>query len=274
MKNNIKSLAIIAGRGNLPKLAIEKCIHDNIKFQLFLLHGENYKHDYGSFNPITLKYGQISEFIKINKKLKISNILMIGAVTKPDFKSISVDKKSAILLAKILAKRILGDDAVLKSVVSFFEKEGFAMVKIEELLHDIQSPKGDLTKREVSKDEIEDIKIAKDAIDAISQFDIGQSIVVAQKQVIAVEGEEGTDKMIKRCGDLDIKYKNSAILVKMSKKNQSDKADLPTIGVNTVQNCIENHIKGIAIEANKTLIVDKEYAIRLANENNIFIIAI
>ena len=274
MQNNIKSLAIIAGRGNFPILAIKHCQKHNIRFQLFLLHGEDYKHDFSPFKPITLKYGQISEFIRINNQLGISNILMIGAVTKPDFKSISVDKKSAILLTKILAKKILGDDAVLKSVVSFFEKEGFNMIKVEDLLQDIQASKGALTTRKASKDEIENIEIASKIINTISQFDIGQSLVVAQKQIIAVEACEGTDSMINRVKELPIDYKDSSILVKLSKKKQSDKADLPTIGLNTIKNCVKNGIIGIAIEANKTLIIDKADVIKLANENNIFIIAI
>lgn len=274
MKNDIRSLAIIAGRGDFPMLAIKKCIKNNINFKLFLLSGESYTHDYSPFFPVTLKYGQIAEFIEINKKLNITNILMIGAVTKPDFKSISVDKKSAILLAKILTKRILGDDTVLKTVIKFFENEGFKVIKINDFIDDLVVNKGCITNITPTIGNDHDIKIAKEAIAKLSDYDIGQSLVIAQHQIIAVEAAEGTDQMINRISTLPIDYKNSAILVKLSKVKQSEKADLPTIGIDTIKNCIKNNITGIAIEAGKTLIIDKEDVIRMANENKMFITAI
>lgn len=274
MKNSIKSLAIIAGRGQIPSLIIERCKKEGINYKLFLLNGEKYEYSYEDESPITLKYGEISKLLKIAKEEEISNLIMVGAITKPDFKSIKVDTKSAILLAKIMAKKLLGDDSVLDAVVRFFEKEGLKVLKIQDFLENIISEKGILGTAKPSKDDLTNIEIAKNAINHFSKFDVGQSMVVAQKQIIAVEGVEGTDEMIKRCGNLDIKYKNSAILVKMSKKNQSDKADLPTIGLKTVQNCIENGIKGIAIQAKLTLVLDKEKVVGLANENEVFIVVI
>ncbi len=274
MTNSIQSIAIIAGRGDLPKLTIEKCQKDNIKFQLFLISSEEYDHDYSQYQPYVLKYGEIAKFLEICQEHQIANIIMVGGVTKPDFKSITVDKKSAILLTKILAKKILGDDAVLKTVVSFFEKEGFKIIKVNDLLEDILAQKGNLTVSVPDSSDNNNIKIAKNAIEALSQFDIGQSLIVAQQQIIAVEAAEGTDNMINRIGTLDVDYKNSAILVKLSKKNQSKKVDLPTIGLQTIKNCIDNNISGIAIESGKTIIVDKEQVIALANDNKIFITAI
>lgn len=108
----------------------------------------------------------------------------------------------------------------------------------------------------------------------MSQFDIGQSLIVAQKQIIAVEAAEGTDAMIKRCGDLNISFKKDAILVKMKKLNQSGKADLPTIGADTIKNCKLNGITGIAIQAGATLIIDKDEVIKLADQSEIFLIAV
>ena len=80
--------------------------------------------------------------------------------------------------------------------------------------------------------------------------------------------------MIKRIKDLNIDYKDSAILVKLSKSGQSAKVDLPTIGINTIKECINSKIKGIAIESQKTLIVNKKEVVDYANQNNIFIYAI
>lgn len=274
MINSIKDLAIIAGRGQIPSMIIEKCQKENIKYKLFLLDGEKYEESYEDQNAIILKYGEVSQLIKILNEEKITNLIMAGGVTKPDFKSIKVDSKSAILLAKILANKLLGDESVLDTVVRFFEKEGLKVLKIHDFLDNIVCQKGNLTNNKPSKEDLQNIEIAKNAIEAFSEFDVGQSVIVAQKQIIAVEAVEGTDAMIQRCKNLNIEYKNAAILVKINKKNQSDKADLPTIGIVTIQNCINSDIKGIAIKSGLTLIVDKEKVIDLANKNGIFIIAL
>lgn len=274
MNKSINNLAIIAGRGQIPNMIIEKCKKENIRYKLFLLNGEKYEESYENEDPTILKYGEISQLIKILKEENINNLIMAGGVTKPDFKSIKVDTKSAKLLTKILAKKLLGDESVLNSVVTFFEKEGLNILKIHDFLDNIVSKKGNLTDTKPSKEDLENIKIAKDAIQTFSKFDIGQSVLIAQKQIIAVEAVEGTDEMIKRCKNLNIEYKKSAILVKMNKKNQSDKADLPTIGVKTIENCINSNIKGIAIKSELTLIIEKEKVIDLANKNEVFIVAV
>lgn len=272
--NNNESLAIFAGRGLLPEILIEDCQKNNRKFQLFLLESEEYDIDYSQFKPIKLPYGAVGKFLEILREKKIKNLIFIGAVNKPNFQSLKVDKKGTYLLAKILASKILGDDAVLRAVIKFFEKEGLKILRIDELLNDIVAKKSVLTKAQPSKENFEDIEIAKKAIRSFSDFDVGQSVIVAQKQIIAVEALEGTDEMIKRCSKLKVEYTKNAILVKMKKFRQSAKADLPTIGVDTIKNCHQNGIKGIAIQAGQTLIIHKDEVINLANELGIFIMVI
>ncbi len=272
--NNQEPIAIFAGRGVLPQMLIENCQKNNRKFLLFLLESENYDIDYSALSPIKLPYGNVANFLEILHKNDIKNIIFIGAVNKPNFHSIKVDKKGAILLAKILASKILGDDAVLRTVIGFFEKEGFKILKIEDILNDIVAKKSVLTKLQPTVANLADIELAKRAIRAMSEFDIGQGMIVAQKQVIAVEAVEGTDAMIARCGNLNIEFKKDAILVKMKKFRQSLKADLPAIGLDTIKNCHINGIKGIAIQSGATLIISKEEVIKLADDIGIFIIAI
>lgn len=269
-----EKLAIFAGRGILPKILIENCQKNNRPFKLFLLESEEYEIDYSAFDPIKLPYGDVAKFLDILRENNATAIVFIGAVNKPNFQSIKVDKKGAILLAKILASKILGDDAVLKTVINFFEKEGFKIMKIDELLDDIVAKKSVLTKIKPSSEDLDDIDLAKNVISRLSEFDIGQGVVVAQKQIIAVEAVEGTDNMIKRCGALAIDYRKEAILVKMKKNRQSKKADLPVIGAQTIYNCKENNIKGIAIQAGVTLIINKDEVVKLADQLGIFLTVI
>lgn len=270
-KSNLEPIAIFAGRGILPKMLIEDCQKKSRRFFVFLLDGENYEIDYSAFNPVTLRYGEVEKFLSIVRENKISNLIFIGGVTKPNFSSLKVDKKGTILLAKILANKILGDDAVLRAVIKFFEKEGLKILKIEDLLDCVISTKSTITEVKPDVKNLEDIKIGIEAIRHFSRFDVGQSVVVAQKQIIAVEAIEGTDLMIKRCRDLQVDYKEKSILVKLKKRNQSGKADLPTIGSDTIKNCHDAGICGIAIEAKSTLILQKEEVIKLANQLKIFI---
>lgn len=272
--SNLFPIAIFAGRGQLPKILIDDCLTKNRRFKLFLLHGENYEIDYSKFNPITLGYGEIEKFLKILNHENLNHIVFIGAVNKPNFASLKVDKKGAILLGKIIANKILGDDAVLKTVINFFEKEGLKIVRIYELLDCIISTKTTLTKVSPNTQNLIDIEIGAKAIKHFSKFDVGQSIIVSQKQIIAVEALEGTDEMIDRCAKLKNEFAKNAILIKMKKIYQTNKADLPTIGVETIEKCAKAKIIGIAIEANSTLVIDKENVIKKADEFGLFLITI
>ena len=113
-------LGIFAGRGKLPQMLISDCQKKGREFVLFLLEGEIYEEDYSAFNPTKFGYGEVEKFLKILHENKVKNLVFIGGVTKPNFSALKVDKTGAILLAKILANKILGDDAVLRTVINFF----------------------------------------------------------------------------------------------------------------------------------------------------------
>jgi DUF1009 family protein len=265
--HNLEKLAIFAGRGSLPMMLIEDCQQKNREFEVFLLQGEEYEIDYSQFNPTTIAYGEVEKFLKALRDKNVKNLVFIGGVTKPNFSSLKVDKTGAILLAKILANKILGDDAVLSTVINFCEKQGFKILRIDQLLDCVVSKRGVLTKAQPSKENLEDIALGVKAIKHFSNFDVGQSVVVAQKQLIAVEALEGTDAMISRCKDL----RQNSVLIKMKKSKQNMKADLPTIGVQTIRNCADAGIDGIAIQAGSTLILQKEEAIKIADELGLFL---
>jgi hypothetical protein len=270
-KNQNKKLAIFAGNGILPKLIIENCLKKNRDFLIFQLASQHYQIDYSKFNPIKIYYGELEKFLTILSENKIEEIVFAGGVVKPNFSSLKVDKTAAVLLAKILANKILGDDAVLKTVIKFFEKSGFKILPVDQILDCFVRQKQTLTIKKPTGENLSDISLGIKAIKNFSKFDVGQSVIIAQKQIIAVEALEGTDQMIKRCRDLKTDYTNNAILVKMKKINQSSKADLPTIGVETVENCFNSNISGIAIQSASTIILEKEEVIKSANKLNLFI---
>jgi DUF1009 family protein len=268
------NIAIIAGRGILPQLLIKELQKQDLKFTIFLLKSEQYENSYQEFNPISFEYGEVEKLLDNMSKHDIKNIVFAGAVNKPNFSQLKFDKTGRKLLGKILANKILGDDAVLRTVINFFEKRNIKILTIDQIIDCQIKQKGVLTLNKPNKDDLENIKIGTKAIKKFSKFDVGQSVIVAQKQIIMVEGVAGTDAMIKELARLDSSYKNSAVLVKLKKTNQSRKADLPAIGLQTIENCHKSQIKGIAIEAKSTLILQKKELIKKADDLGIFIIVI
>ncbi len=267
-------IAIIAGRGLLPQLIIEKFEKEHTPFFIFLLKSETYEISYDKFKPIFFDYGEVEKILQQMKSNNIKNIIFAGAVNKPNFSKLKIDKTGKILLGKILANKILGDDAVLRSVIQFFEKRNIKVLSIDQILDCQIKKKSILTSIKPSDSDFENIKIAHKAIKKFSVFDVGQSVIIAQKQIISVEGLAGTDDMINNLKNLKSAYKQDSILVKLKKRKQSHKADLPTIGLDTIKACHDSQIRGIAIEAKSTLILQKEQVVQKANELGIFIIVI
>jgi len=272
--NQTPVMAIIAGRGNLPLLIIEECQKKQQKFVLLLLASENYATDYSQYQPIYITYGEVEKLLAIFATHQVKQLVMAGAVNKPAFSQLKVDKTGSFLLAKILANKILGDDAVLKTVINFFSQHQIEVLKISQVLDCLANKLGVLTKQQPSAENMLDIELGKTAIKHFSNFDVGQAVAVAQKQIIAVEAVEGTDAMIARCQNLDIGYNKQAILVKMAKQKQSQKADLPTIGLDTIANLAKAGFVGLAIEFNKTIILQKHETIELANRLGLFVVVI
>ncbi len=267
-------IAIIAGRGLLPQLIIKQLQKQQTPFTIFLLKSEIYEFDYQKFKPVNFDYGEVEKLLLELKNKNINQIIFAGAVNKPNFSELKIDKTGKILLGKILANKILGDDAVLRSVIKFFEQRNIKILTVDQIIDCQIKERGCLTTNKPDSSDLINIKLASKAIKRFSEFDVGQSVIVAQKQIISVEGMEGTDAMIKNFKNLQSSYKDGAVLVKLKKKKQSRKADLPTIGIDTIKNCHNSQIKGIAIEAKSTLILEKEQVIKKADELGIFITVI
>ena len=262
-------IAIVAGNGDLPILVIEKCIQLGKPYFLIIIkdHGEytmnKFKCDY------TLKLNQIGKALKVIKNNKIDEIIMIGSIQRPSLRDMIPDLWTAKFLAKI-ASEPQGDDNILKNLSKELEYEGFKIIAPESFITNSLSKKGLMGKIKSSKSHDEymakGFKIAK----KFGELDIGQSLVIENGLVLALEGAEGTDEMIKR----SFKYKKSnkpSILIKIFKTSQEKRIDRPVIGVETVKLAFKYGFSGIALEANEVLIIDYEKTISIADKKNIFI---
>ena len=136
------------------------------------------------------------------------------------------------------------------------EKIGFAIVSLKKVLPDLFLGKGNQTKVKITQINSDDIKKGIKILKNNSKFDIGQSIIIQQGSVVAIEAAQGTDNLIKQSYPY-IKSIKQAVLVKMIKSNQDIRVDLPTLGMKTVKNIKKYSLRGIAYSSNLTVVLEK-----------------
>ncbi|MFA6465544.1 MAG: UDP-2,3-diacylglucosamine diphosphatase LpxI, partial [Desulfurivibrionaceae bacterium] len=190
----------------------------------------------------------------------------LGAITKTKiFKDVWPDLKGLTLWNKIDARQ---DDAILRAVAEALEKEGIHVLESTLYLKDLLFPKGVLTKKKPTAEQIEDIRFGWQTARAIGALDIGQCVVVRDRTVLAVEAIEGTDAAISRGGALG---KEKAVVVKVKKPKQDFRFDLPAIGEKTIETMAS--VKGavLAVETGQALLFDREAVIEAANRAGIVV---
>ena len=269
MVQKTSKIAIVAGNGFLPVQIIEKCIDLGKPYFLLVVndHGEEVLKKYNSDFVLHLnKIGKAIKYLKINN---IIEIIMIGAVNRPALKNMFPDLWTAKFLASI-SNKMLGDDKVLSNLAIALEKEGFKIIAPENILSNILSKKGVMGKISPQESHLRDMKIGFEIAKNIGKYDIGQSLVIEDGLIIALEAIEGTAAMINRASKYK-KSQSSAILIKVLKYNQEKRIDRPTIGVKTIEQIAKSGFAGIVAEANEVLIIDYEKTIETADKNNIFI---
>ncbi|MBR5599196.1 MAG: UDP-2,3-diacylglucosamine diphosphatase LpxI [Alphaproteobacteria bacterium] len=269
-RNKERKLGIIAGGGDLPEKLIQYCTQHQRDFFALAIK-DNANEDYfPSYVPHAwIRIGQAGTGFKLFKEEGVKEIVLIGTIHRPSFKDLVPDLRTTAFFAKLGAKAI-GDDGILRALVKEIEQEGMKVVGIQEVVPDLLSPIGVLTKASPNTEDEEDIRRGVEVASMLGRLDVGQGVVVQQGLVLGLEGIEGTDKLIIRCKDYKRKGK-SPVLVKLRKPEQDMRIDLPTIGPKTIENAYQSGFKGVAIHAGNTLIAKQEETIALANKYKIFI---
>jgi hypothetical protein len=193
---------------------------------------------------------------------------MAGGITKSNvFDGARLDVKGIAVFGKLL---IFHDDDILSAVARELEREGITVVSPTVYLPELLAPPGCLTRRRPSKGEVGDIEFGWMVAKELGRLDIGHCVVVRRKTVLAVEAIEGTDRAIRRGGEL---AKERAVVVKVCKPNQDLRFDLPAVGPETIKVMSSVNATVLAVEAGNTLIFDKEEMIALADANGIAIVS-
>ena len=269
MEIKTPKLAIIAGNGNIPFYLLDECEKKGRDYCLIIIEGhgkelaDKYKVDF------TVSLSKMGKAIKFVKGLEIKDILMVGGIDRPSLKNIIPDLWTAKFLAKI-GSNISGDNSILSNLTKSLEKEGFNIIAPENIIPSLLCPTGLLGKHKPNKDNKRDIldgfKIAK----ILGLNDIGQSLVIENGLILAVEAAEGTDSMISRTASIK-KEEKGGVFIKIIKPQQDKRIDRPVIGINTLKAVKDAGLDGVAIESKEILIINFNEVISYANNEGLFI---
>jgi hypothetical protein len=268
--SNLPKLGIIAGGGDLPLRLIEAARATGrphyvlaIKNQAVLSLSDSTPHDW-------VRLGAVGRGIDLLRANQVQEVVFAGPIKRPSLGAMMPDARMARFLAKI-AGRALGDDGLLRAVVAEFESEGFRVVGADDVVRGLVMARGQLGHHAPDEEAWSDIRHGIKIARAIGALDIGQSVIVQQGMVLGVEGVEGTDALIERCAGLR-REGPGGVLVKAKKPNQDRRVDLPTIGPATVARAAAAGLRGIAVEADHALILDRTAVVAEADRLSLFLI--
>ena len=269
----MKKLGIIAGNGALPLCLISACEQSKRPYFVIALKGAMTPDSLRKDQPHAwVRLGAVGKALRLLKKHEVEEVVMIGGVKRPSFTGLFPDWRGLKLLFKV-GRKALGDDALLKILIAEIESEGMTVTGIDKILPHLLIKKGVYGRILPTPQDTSDIKRGIQVAKKLGEADVGQAVIVQQGLVLAVEGIEGTDALIVRSKALKRKG-GRGVLVKTVKPQQDRRADLPTIGPNTVQLAYESGLAGIAVGADSVLFSQAEQAIRLANQLGLFIIGV
>ncbi len=265
-------LGIIAGAGPLPGRLIAACRARGR--EAFVLAFEQHA-DPATVTPVPhawVRIGAIGMALRILREQGVKEVVLAGSIGRPSLAELRPDARAIRFLAKGVLRG--GDDALLRAVIDTLEREeGLRVIGAQELLGGDLVPAGALGALAPDDEAWADIRRGTTVLEALGAADIGQAVVVQQGIVLGVEAVEGTDALLDRCAGLR-RGGQGGVLVKLLKPGQEQRADLPTIGRETVLRAAAAGLRGIAVGAATTLVVDRAATAAAADQAGLFVLGL
>lgn len=264
-------LGIVAGRGPLPARIIEACRRAGRDFFVVAIEGQTDPATVARAPHAWVRLGAAGKALEHLKAAGVAELVLAGPVARPSFASLRPDGWTAKFLARSGAA-ILGDDGLFRALVRTLERdEGLRVVGAHDLAPELVAQEGCFGRYAPDADAGRDIAVGIEAARAIGARDIGQSVVVQGGRVIGVEDAAGTDALLARAARAGAR---GGVLVKIAKPGQERRVDLPTIGVETVRGAAAAGLKGIAVEAGGTLVLDRAALVDAADAAGLFVVGV
>jgi hypothetical protein len=272
-------LAIICGGGSFPGAVADAVARRGRRPVMFGIKGwadaaviERYAHHW-------IAIGQAGRFFRLAHEENCREVLFIGTVLRPPITQLRLDWHTIRLMPRVVRFFRGGDDKLLSGVAGVAESGGLRVVGVKEVAPEIFVPEGVLGRYQPSERDQADIARALKLIAALGPFDVGQAAIVANNNVLAVEGAEGTDNLLARIADLRRQGRVTSssgvgVLVKAPKPGQDRRFDLPSIGPRTIENVARAGLAGLAVAAGSTMIADAAQVTATADREKIFFVGV
>jgi DUF1009 family protein len=269
-------LAIICGGGSLPFALADAAARRGRRVVLFALRGWADPQRVAGYPHHWTWMGQFSRFMRLAAAEGCRDVALIGSVSRPSLWRIRPDLRVLRLMPQILSLFRGGDDHLQSGIGRLFEQNGFRLLGPKEIAPELLMSHGLVGAREPNARDRADIVRAVALLNATSPFDIGQAVIVAENQVLAVEGPEGTDRMLARVAELrrNGRVRSAAgtgVLVKAVKIGQDHRIDLPSIGPQTVEMAGAAGLAGLAVVAGSTIVAEPERIAAVADRAEVFV---
>jgi DUF1009 family protein len=269
-------LGIICGGGVAPAAVADVVVKNGRPVMLFPFRGFASVSEVERFPHEWIALGQFGRFKRLAQRHGCLDFIWIGGLTRPRIRQLRFDFGTMLMLPDLIRAFRGGDNHLLTTLGAFFERHGFRILAVQDVAPQMLAPDGVMTARAPSDDDRADIAKGLDLIATISRFDVGQGAIVARGHVLAVEGIEGTDGMLQHAAALRGKGRirssdRAGVLVKMPKRGQDLRFDLPTIGPDTVAGVAAAGFGGIAVAAGQTIVVDIDRVIAEADRAGLFV---
>jgi DUF1009 family protein len=262
-------LGIIAGNGVYPRLLADSARKAGVKkIVAAAFTGET---DPALEQHVDLfewmRVGQLNRLLKFFSTQDIHHAIMAGQIAPKNLFDLQPDWKALLLLGKLKERNA---ESIFAAIADELAKIDVELLPATTFLEDSLAPSGLVAGTRLSHQEKEDVDLGWKTAKEIARLDIGQTVIVKNGTVIAVEAFEGTNETIKRGGTL---AHNGAVIVKVAKPSQDMRFDVPVIGVETIRIAAEGKLRVIAVEAGKTLLLDRDAIVDFANRSKISILA-
>jgi len=216
-----------------------------------------------------IKIGQLNKLIQAFKSDGVRHAVMLGGIKKTHvFTTVRPDLRVLAMAGRL---RLWKDDAILREFAAELEREGIQICESTFGLNGILVEEGSLTKRSPTKKEWADVRYGWEIAESVGRLDIGQCVDVKDRVIVAVEAVEGTDNAIRRGGELAGK---GTVVVKRCKPQQDIRFDLPAVGLRTIETMKSALASVLAIEAGKSVLLDRQEMIRQADRAGIAVVGI
>lgn len=267
----MKTVGIIAGNGRFPILALKEARREGYRVAVCAIEKEaDPELQAMADSCLWVKVGELKKLVKFFRAEGVHEAIMAGKVekvrlfqenVKPDFEMMKV----------VMKTRDFKDDSLLSGIAKYLHDEGIDLMDSTYFMRSALPAAGVLGKRQPSKEIMEDLKFGFQMAKAIAGLDIGQTVVVKKKALLAVEAIEGTDAAIARGGELGGGHVS---VVKVAKPSQDMRFDVPAVGLKTLRSLVNVHAEAFGFEAGKTLFLDQDEFVEKANHKGIAIVGL